>query len=98
MPQATPNPRPLGAAVLFQPNFAAEACRTWRILGSDVLSNRNSIGSTFALAAITSICDSRANTFMFAPGARHGPTPKGCALVAFPIQPPYERMAELGTS
>ena len=37
---------------------------------------RNSRGSIFAAAAVTSMWDSRANTFMFAPGARQGPTLK----------------------
>ena len=41
-----------------------------------VLRRRNSSGSMPAAAAMTSICDSRAKTFMLAPGARQGPTPK----------------------
>ncbi len=51
-----------------------------------------------AAAAITSICDSRAKTFMLAPGARQGPTPKRWAEDPPPIQPPKTRMRVLGTS
>ncbi len=47
-----------------------------------MLRRRNSTGSTPAAAASTSTCDSRAKTFMFAPGARHGPTPNRCDVGA----------------
>ena len=42
-----------------------------------------------------SICDSRAKTFIPAPGARHGPTPKGCT---FALRPMYVVMRTFGTS
>ncbi len=60
---------------------------------SPMLRRRNSRGSTFAAAAITSMCDSRANTFMLAPGARQGPSAKRWASPA-----PYTRMRVFGTS
>ena len=63
-----------------------------------MLRSRNSTGSTFAAAAITSTWDSRANTFMFAPGARQGPTPKRWASAPAPLQPPKTRMRTFGTS
>ena len=75
-PQATPQPRPLGAGAGFQPNAFAASCRTRRIRSSPMLRSRNSTGSSPAAAAMTSTWDSRAHTFMFAPGARQGPVPK----------------------
>ena len=45
-----------------------------RMRGSLRCLSRNASGSTPAAAAMMSICDSVANTFMLAPGARHGPT------------------------
>ncbi len=98
IPHAIPAPRPPGPAAFFQPNRPAAVSRTRRIRLSDVFFRRNSSGSTPAFAAIVSICDSRAKTLMFAPGARHGPVAKRCIFgVSLPHRP-YVRMRLCGTS
>ncbi len=88
IPQAMPTPRPDGPAAFFQPNRAAAASRTLRMRLSDVFRRRNSSGSAFAFAAMTSRCDSRAKTLRFAPGARHGPVAKRCIFGLSPPQRP----------
>ncbi len=77
MPQATPTPRPLGAAFGVQPNFAAAALSVRIMRASVRFFSRNSTGSMPAFAAMTSMCDSRAKALVLAPGARHGPTANG---------------------
>ena len=47
---------------------------------------------------MTSTWDSRAKTFMLAPGARQGPTPKRWASVPAPLHPPWTRLRVFGTS
>ena len=77
MPQATPTPRPLGAAFGVQPNFSAAAFSTRIMRASARFFRRNSTGSMPAFAAMMSMCDSRAKALVLAPGARHGPTANG---------------------
>ena len=58
MPQATPTPRPLGAALAAQPNFAAAALSVRIMRASARFFSRNSTGSMPAFAATT--CAARA--------------------------------------
>src|SRR5512136_3103168 len=96
MPHATPTPRPLGATFGVQPNFLAAVSSTRSMRRSVRLLRRNSTGSTPALAAMMSIWDSRANAFVFAPGARHGPMANGWGLGPPPLQPPDDRVRWFG--
>ena len=99
---ATPTPRPLGAGAGRQPKAAAAACNAVRMRWSVRWRRRNSTGSTPAAAAMMSICDSIAKTFMLAPGARHGPTANGCMRGAGTAGPydiaPAERILSAGMS
>ena len=96
MPSATPTPRPLGAGFGVQPNFFAAAFSTRSIRGSVRFFRRNSTGSMPAFAAMTSMCDSRANALLLAPGARHGPTANGCSAPELPLQPPVHAVRWFG--
>ena len=80
VPQATPKPRPLGVLAGVQPNASAAALRTLTILWSVRFCNRNATGSMPTLAAMASICDSRAKVLVLLAGARQGPVANGWAL------------------
>jgi hypothetical protein len=74
-----------------QSKASAAAVVTRRMRSSSRCRMRNSSGSIPALAAITSICDSRAKVFVLTDGARHGPTPNGCSPGGcLPCHPPAD--------
>ena len=71
-----------------QPNCFAAAFSTRVIRASVRCFRRNSTGSMPAFAAMTSMCDSRANALVLAAGARHGPMANGCRPGVLAFQPP----------